>query len=92
MPKIDFEIVTAERVVYSGEVDIVVPTTVGGHFEPLFAVYKRGVGQALDEALAGGERQIFAVYPDFDVLELPVGEGLTNVNTMADYEKVEGRG
>lgn len=74
--------------------DIVVPYTDENHYEPLFAIYRKGVGERLDRALEQGIRRLASVYDSCDTRRVRLGDGdhLTNVNTLSDYEElVNGR-
>ncbi len=68
--------------------DVVVPRTHDGHYEPLFAVYRRRLRPLMEAKLAAGVRQLFAFYGECDTVEVPLSgdEGLRNVNTRDEYE------
>lgn len=72
--------------------EIVVPITDDGHYEPLFAMYGTSIRERLDHALEQGVRRIIRVYDICDTREITVrdGEELVNVNTVEDYERIQG--
>ncbi len=66
--------------------EIAVPAAEDGHFEPLFAIYRRSVIPRIEALLAGGTR---GVIPLFDrcrtvFVPLPPGGAPVNLNTRAD--------
>jgi len=67
--------------------DIVMPRDVEGRYEPLFAVYRRGVRFAALEILEAGERRIAALFERVRVrfVEFDGGDWYKNINTMDDY-------
>jgi len=69
-------------------VDAVVPKTERGHFEPLFAVYRRSALPAFHRSLAAGRRKVIAALEHCYVkhVALPESVELGNVNTLEDYE------
>lgn len=70
--------------------EIVVPVTSDGHYEPLFAIYRKSVRDRLSRALERGQRRIVSVYDECDTrtLEMDTGDHLFNVNTEAEYEQL----
>ena len=72
--------------------DIVVPRTLDGRYEPLFAIYRRSALPELHRALDVGERRIVRIYDRCDTRVVPVGPGerLLNINTAADYATLLG--
>jgi len=70
-----------------GEADVAVPVTAEGHYEPLFAIYRKSAAPALDLALAGGARRIASVYGELRTtkLDLAPGQELININTVEEY-------
>jgi molybdopterin-guanine dinucleotide biosynthesis protein A len=69
------------------EADIAVPVGPAGHFEPLFAVYRRSVVPEIEALLLAGERSIIPLYGRCRtaVLRLEDAAWLRNLNTPADY-------
>jgi molybdopterin-guanine dinucleotide biosynthesis protein A len=69
--------------------DVVIPITSRGRYEPLFAVYRRGVLEAADKALASGGRRISDIFGlcTVNYIDLPHPDSLINLNTQAEYEK-----
>jgi molybdopterin-guanine dinucleotide biosynthesis protein A len=69
--------------------DVVIPITSRGRYEPLFAVYRRGVLEATDKALASGGRRISDIFGlcTVNYIDLPHPDSLINLNTQAEYEK-----
>lgn len=63
------------------------PITSEGKYEPLFAVYRKSMGLAAEEALRRGERKVVAMYRDRVIQSVRMKSGvvLRNINTMADY-------
>lgn len=75
--------------------DVVLPRT-GAGLEPLFALYRRSCLGPMRAMLEAGEYRIYDFYPEVRVRyvdedELPPGwrRALTNVNTPADYRRVQ---
>jgi molybdopterin-guanine dinucleotide biosynthesis protein A len=92
IPDIPFDLVRQMFSLVNGR-DAVVPMTAEGHYEPLFALYRKSFLPAAQAAIAGGERKIIRVYEHCDVavLSLPAGLRIGNLNTMADYLAYVGR-
>jgi molybdenum cofactor guanylyltransferase len=72
----------------AGDAEIAVAVDPAGHYEPLFAVYKRPVAGAIEALLARGERSLLPLYGVCRTAVVPLGEKLRlhNLNTQADYE------
>ncbi len=68
--------------------EIAVPKDPAGHFEPLFAVYKRSVVSAIEALLAAGERSLLPLYERCRTTAVRMDGALRlpNLNTRADYE------
>jgi len=70
--------------------EIVVPTSGGEFYEPLFAVYRKSALKAIDELLRTEKRKISDVFARCRVEYIEMGaEQLTNLNTMAEYEEFQ---
>jgi molybdopterin-guanine dinucleotide biosynthesis protein A/nucleoside-triphosphatase THEP1 len=71
--------------------DIVVPTTGEEKYEPLFAIYRKTVLEAINKVLSSGKRKITDVFTLCTVkhIELDDTDWLINLNTMADYEEFQ---
>jgi molybdopterin-guanine dinucleotide biosynthesis protein A len=71
-------------------VDVVVPTTDGKRYEPLFAVYHRSILGIINEVLASGGRKISDIFSRCRVkfVELEA-QRFVNLNTMADFEEYQ---
>jgi len=71
--------------------DGVVPRTVEGHLEPLFAVYRKPFAAAADEALAAGHRSVHAAIDQCDVafVDLDAQSDPVNLNTPEDLARYE---
>jgi molybdenum cofactor guanylyltransferase len=71
--------------------DIVVPVTGRDQYEPLLAVYRKSVAQAIDQVLASERRKIADVFGLCKVVYVEVDEPewLVNLNTMAEYEEFQ---
>jgi molybdopterin-guanine dinucleotide biosynthesis protein A len=72
----------------AGGADIAVPIGPAGHFEPLFAVYKKPVVPEIEALLRNGERSILPLFGRCRtvVVRLEDATWLRNLNTRADYE------
>jgi molybdopterin-guanine dinucleotide biosynthesis protein A len=72
----------------AGGAEIAVPVGPAGHFEPLFAVYRRSAVPAIEELLQAGERSILPLFGRCRtaVLRLEDSGWLRNLNTRTDYE------
>jgi molybdopterin-guanine dinucleotide biosynthesis protein A len=70
------------------DAEIAVPVDPAGHYDPLFAIYKRSVADAIEALLARGERSLLPLYIVCRTAVMPLGEKLRlrNLNTRADYE------
>jgi len=91
VPNIDMRIVRRMLEGTNG-VDIVIPTTGDGKYEPLFAVYNKSALVAVNEVLSSGRRKISDVFSRCRVRYIELDEGqLVNLNTMAEYEEFKGR-
>jgi molybdopterin-guanine dinucleotide biosynthesis protein A len=68
--------------------DGAVAVTSDGKYEPLFAVYRKSMGLAAEEALRRGDRRVTAMYRDRMIrsVRMKRGAALKNINTMADYQ------
>lgn len=71
------------------EVDIVIPTTGEGKYEPLFAVYRKSALKAINQTLQTGSRKISEVFTRCKVkyIKLDLPEWFTNINTKEEYEE-----
>jgi molybdopterin-guanine dinucleotide biosynthesis protein A len=72
----------------AGGAEIAVPVGPAGHFEPLFAVYRRSAVAAIEELLQAGERSVLPLFGRCRtaVLRLEDSAWLRNLNTRTDYE------
>jgi len=72
-------------------VDVVVPTTGDERYEPLFAVYRKSVLEAINEVLSSGGCKISDVFTRCRVryIELGDAEWFTNLNTTAEYKEFQ---
>lgn len=72
----------------AGDADIAVPIGPAGHFEPLFAVYRKSVVPEIEALLRNGERSILPLFGRCRtvVVRLEDATWLRNLNTRADYE------
>jgi molybdopterin-guanine dinucleotide biosynthesis protein A len=68
--------------------EIAVAVDPAGHYEPLFAVYKRPVVGRIEALLARGERSLLPLYDTCRTAVVRLDEALRlrNLNTPADYE------
>lgn len=69
------------------EYDCVVPVTAEGHYEPLFAVYRKSALPAMRRALDEDKRRIVAAFPYCRVktVSLSTIDVIANINTLNDY-------
>lgn len=86
IPRIDLRFVR-RMLTEANDVDMVIPTTGEGRYEPLFAVYRKSALSAINQTLASGKRKISDVFPHCKVKYLELETELSNLNTMADYEE-----
>jgi molybdopterin-guanine dinucleotide biosynthesis protein A len=72
----------------AGDSEIAVPVGPSGHFEPLFAVYRKSAIPEIEALLQSGERSILPLFGRCrtTVLRLEDAAWLRNLNTRADYE------
>jgi len=70
-----------------GDADIIVPAIGNGMYEPLFAVYRKSVLEAMNKVLSSGGRKISDVFDLCRVRKVDLGSSLVNLNTMAEYEE-----
>jgi molybdenum cofactor guanylyltransferase len=90
MPELPLALVDRLLAAARAGAEIAVPVTAEGHYEPLFAVYRRAILDRLDAAPARGSRGLRAVYPECDTrpVRLGAGERLVNMNTPEEYEAI----
>ena len=71
----------------AGDADIAVPVGPAGHFEPLFAVYRKSVVPEIEALLRNGERSIIPLFGRCRtvVVRLEDATWLRNLNTREDY-------
>jgi molybdopterin-guanine dinucleotide biosynthesis protein A len=74
--------------------DAVVPRSGAGRYEPLFAVYKKGILGALGGALLSGNYRIMDALNSCRIkyVDMENNEWMKNLNTMEDYEEFVGQG
>jgi len=93
IPEIDLAFV--ERLLeLAVRADVVLPVHGRERYEPLFAVYRRSVAGAARDILAAGGRSVLELLGRVRVELVPVPRGvrIRNINTAADYRKlVRGR-
>ena len=67
--------------------DGAVAITSDGKYEPLFAVYRKSMALAAQDALRGGNRRVVAMYQNRAIrpVRMKSGVALKNINTPADY-------
>jgi len=70
------------------DAEIAVPVGPAGHFEPLFAVYRRSAVPEIETLLRAGQRSILPLFGRCRTTVLRLGDAawLRNLNTPADYE------
>ena len=69
--------------------DIVMPISGKNKYEPLFAVYRKRIVEAIHKTLSAGKRKIIDVFPLCTVkhIEIDDTEWLINLNTKAEYKE-----
>ena len=69
------------------DAEIAVPVGPAGHFEPLFAVYRKSVVPEIEALLRNGERSILPLFSRCRTATVPLEDAtwLRNLNTRADY-------
>jgi len=72
----------------AGDAEIAVAVDPAGHYEPLFAVYRRSIIPAIDSLLKTGELSLLPLYNSCRtaVVRLDDKRRLRNLNTRADFE------
>jgi len=72
----------------AGQADIAVPAGPAGHYEPLFAVYRRSVVPEIEAVLRTKERSVLPLYERCRTAVVGFRDPgrLRNLNTRADYE------
>ena len=88
IPEVDMELV--RMMVRQGrEFDAVVPVTGPGRYEPVFAVYKKGLLRAMEAALAAGNNRIMEALKHRSVkyVDLTGSGKFGNINTVEDYRQ-----
>ena len=88
IPEVDIAFVR-QMVRESRGFDAAVPKTGPSQYEPLFAVYKKGVLAEIDKAISAGEYKIVEPLKNCKVnyVDLPGDIRLANINTMNDYRE-----
>ena len=71
----------------AGDAEIAVPVGPAGHFEPLFAIYRKSVVPEIETLLRSGERSILPLFGRSRtvVVRLEDATWLRNLNTREDY-------
>ncbi|MFC1637369.1 molybdenum cofactor guanylyltransferase, partial [Planctomycetota bacterium] len=72
-----------------GGADIVVPMTLDGQCEPLFAVYRKSVAEVMNEALSRDRHKITDVFALCEVEYVELEASLPNLNTIAEYRQFQ---
>lgn len=93
IPEID--VVLARRMLAMADgYDAVVPRVHGGHLEPLFAVYRKSAGAAIDALLEEGECRVRRVFERCKTrfLDVTGTSGMRNLNTMEEFRGYVGHG
>lgn len=88
IPNIDLELLKS-IISFSEEFDVIVPKTLAGHYEPLFAVYKKSLVSKIYSFLNSGRRKIIDLYPlcNTKFILMDNEEKLININTPEDYKR-----
>jgi molybdopterin-guanine dinucleotide biosynthesis protein A len=93
IPEIDIAFVRAMIRQLRGN-DVVLPTTGPSQYEPLFAVYKKGLLATIEDSLAAGKNRIMDALGCCKVkhVDLRGAQWLTNLNSMSDYREFMKKG
>lgn len=88
IPQIDMNFVK-RMLSEAKDCDVVMPTSGPSKYEPLFAVYKKGTAEAMNDILAKGRRRVVEIFSRCKVkhIDLAHAEWFVNINTKADYEE-----
>lgn len=88
IPDIDMKLVEKMRMKLD-DVSAVIPVTVDGNQEPLFAFYSKHCVPIFRSAMKEGERAIHRALEKCPVYYFPIKQalGLKNLNSPSDYEK-----
>jgi len=86
IPQIDMSLVN-KMMRYADDYDAVLPMSVPGKPEPLFAIYKKIILPDIERSLSSGKRRIIEPLDKCKVkyLDLEGDHQLVNINTMDDY-------
>ncbi|MHC4997485.1 MAG: molybdenum cofactor guanylyltransferase [Planctomycetota bacterium] len=92
IPEVDIDLVR-RMVRESGDFDAVVPQTGPFQYEPLFAIYNKGILVEIDKAIASGKHRVIAPLEKCRVkyLDSHGDIQLRNLNTMDDYCEFVGK-
>jgi molybdopterin-guanine dinucleotide biosynthesis protein A len=73
------------------QADIVIPVTGKRKYEPLFAIYRKRIIEAIHKTLLSGKHKIIDVFPLCSVkhFEMNDTDWLINLNTMAEYKEYQ---
>ena len=93
IPEIDIACVRA-MLRQGRDYDAVVLRSGPARYEPLFAVYKKGILGTIESALLSGNYRIMDALNSCRIKYVDVenGERMKNLNTMEDYEEFVGQG
>lgn len=88
VPEVDMALVRA-MVRLGGDFDAVVPRSGPSRYEPLFAVYKKGVVAGIAAALLSGNYRIMDALSGCKIKYVDLGDNevMKNLNTTGDYEE-----
>jgi len=87
IPEIDMHL-AREMIGEARRFDAVIPVTGPAHYEPVFAVYKKTVVDAMEQTLASGNNKIMESLRHCSVRYVDVDAGrLGNLNTIDDYRQ-----
>ncbi len=91
VPWIDFKLVAHLLHAVEGH-DGAVPVTPEGHYEPLFAIYRKSMLPHFRGTLKAGQRRILDAYRSANVTTVPMQARtpLENINTAEDYRRATG--
>jgi len=92
IPEVDMALVRA-MVRLGGDFDAVVPRSGPSRYEPLFAVYKKGVVAGIEAALLSGNYRIMDALSGCKIKYVDMGDNevIKNLNTIEDYEEFVGK-
>jgi len=72
-----------------GCADVVIPINPDGHYEPLYAVYRKNVAAVMKEALSRKRRKLTDILAQCEVEYVETKASLPNLNTIVEYRQFQ---